>query len=81
MAKKNLKLLKPARPGLIVRDPRPPYLILKAEGEVKDVARYWNRRIKDGDVVVVDAPPAPPAPKKPPTETKPAAKKAATEEK
>ncbi len=42
--------LKPAKPGLIVRDPitRNP---LAAEGETKPRNSHWLRRLKDGDVV------------------------------
>lgn len=48
--------IKPA-PGLTVRDPktaRP----LATEGENKPRTTYWQRRLRDGDVVLVeDAPP------------------------
>lgn len=43
--------VKPA-PGRTVRDPRPPYAILPAEGrEVPDHDVYWHRRVRDGDVI------------------------------
>jgi hypothetical protein len=46
--------IKPAREGLIVRDP----ITLKqlaAEGEQKPTSSYWLRRIRDNDVVEVSA--------------------------
>lgn len=44
--------VKPA-PGMTVRDPHPPYAILPPEGrEVPDHDVFWNRRVRDGDVVV-----------------------------
>ncbi len=47
--------VKPARPGLVVRDPetgKP----LAAEGETKPKNGHWVRRIKAGDVTVAAAP-------------------------
>ena len=49
------------RLGLVVRDPSS-FTPLAESGETKTIigpdGRYWRRRIKDGDVVVMD-PPAP----------------------
>lgn len=42
-------VMKPAREGLIVRDPIS-MAILKAEGELKPANQYWLRRFRDGDV-------------------------------
>lgn len=42
--------IKPAHPGLVVRDPltlQP----LKPEGECKPLDGYWTRRYSDGDVI------------------------------
>ncbi|MEY0767382.1 MULTISPECIES: DUF2635 domain-containing protein [Providencia] len=39
--------------GLTVRDPET-YKPLAAEGEVKPRNAFWLRRLKDGDVVLVD---------------------------
>lgn len=47
--------IKPARAGLIVRDPvtcEP----LPAEGAEKPRDQYWLRRLRDGDVIEVDKP-------------------------
>lgn len=57
--------IKPARPDLIVRDPAKFYQPLPADGiEVgDDNAKYWSRRIADGDVVEAE-PPADDKPKK-----------------
>lgn len=64
--------LKPAKPGLIVRDPktrRP----LPEEGREVNLDSFWRRRLRDGDVVEVkSAPPAKAA--KAAVEPKPAAK-------
>lgn len=46
-------LLKPAHPDLVVRDPvtlQP----LPAEGDLKPLDTYWQRRLIDGDVVEAD---------------------------
>ncbi len=42
--------------SLRIKDPLTK-LPLKKEGESKPKNTYWNRRIKDGDVVVLDRPP------------------------
>lgn len=39
--------------GLTIRDPET-YKPLAAEGEVKPRNAFWLRRLKDGDVVLVD---------------------------
>lgn len=62
-------LMRPTREGLIVRDPITMNPLL-AEGELKPRSQYWLRRIKDGDVEVVE-------PTKKPA---PARKKATTNE-
>jgi hypothetical protein len=46
--------VKPA-PGRAVRDPHT-MALLPAEGrEVKDSDVYWRRRVRDGDVMIVEA--------------------------
>lgn len=40
------------RAGLIVRDPET-FQILATEGEVKRNSQYWQRRLRDGDVIEV----------------------------
>ncbi len=45
--------IKPAIPTNIVRHPNNMRL-LKAEGEEVDHNSYWERRLKDGDVVIVE---------------------------
>ena len=48
------EILKPAKEGLLVRDPitfRP----LESRGEEKEYSSYWDRRVQQGDVVKVDA--------------------------
>lgn len=47
--------LKPVS-GLTVRDPET-YQPLAAEGEVKPRNAFWLRRLKDGDVVLIDEQP------------------------
>lgn len=58
------KFLKPAREGLIVRDPVS-FQPLKENGEEKEIGSYWDRRIVQGDVVEVEKsePEKTPAPK------------------
>ena len=54
--------LKPARQGLIVRDPitkRP----LKKEGEKVSKSTYWLRRLKEGSVIEIKAAAKPAAPR------------------
>lgn len=53
--------LQPARPGLVVRGPDG--APLPAEGLLVTLTTFWARRLRDGDVVVADAP-AGAAPKK-----------------
>lgn len=57
--------VKPASPELIVRDPAKRFQPIPAEGiEVgTDNAKYWQRRIDDGDVLIAQ-PPAEEKPKK-----------------
>jgi len=45
--------IKPAIPTNIVRHPNNMRL-LKAEGEEVDHNSYWERRLKDGDVILID---------------------------
>lgn len=47
--------IKPARAGLIVRDPVT-FEPLPAEGAEKPRDQYWLRRLRDGDVIEVDKP-------------------------
>mgnify|MGYP001466192946 CR=1 FL=1 len=44
--------LKPARDGLLIRDPNN-RTTLPAEGAEVNLTRYYQRRINDGDVVIV----------------------------
>jgi hypothetical protein len=53
--------LKPARPGLIVRDPIS-MLPLPEDGADKPESSYWVRRMADGDVVNASAPATEPEP-------------------
>ncbi len=53
--------VKPARAGLVVRDPATRQK-LAADGESKRRTPYWLRRIADGDVKVVTPAPKAPAP-------------------
>lgn len=46
-------LLKPARPDLVVRDPQT-HQPLPADGDLKPLDTYWQRRLIDGDVIEVD---------------------------
>jgi hypothetical protein len=46
------------RLGLLVRDPAT-YRPLALEGEDKPRDQYWMRRLRDGDVVKVEAEPPP----------------------
>lgn len=57
--------IKPA-PGRAVRDPNTFELLPDAGREVKDSDTFWRRRLRDGDVVRMDAPPAAPPVKAPP---------------
>lgn len=45
--------IKPARAGLIVRDPDRQGRPLDELGEQKPDNQYWRRRLRDGDVVLV----------------------------
>jgi hypothetical protein len=51
----EMKILKPSREGLIVRDPRT-LKALAMGGEQKSMSAYWWRRLRDGSIVVVDPP-------------------------
>lgn len=65
MSELNHLRLKPAQKGLLIRDPitgQP----LAEKGEKKPRSPYWLRRLKDGDVIDLDA-------------VKPAANKAKTD--
>lgn len=52
--------VKPAA-GLLIRNPGREYTHLPAEGEMIVLDDYWRRRLRDGDVELVVAPPAAPA--------------------
>ncbi|EHS8055118.1 DUF2635 domain-containing protein [Salmonella enterica subsp. enterica] len=47
--------IKPA-PGCVVRDPRPPFTPLAADGEEKPQTGYWLRRVADGSVIYAERP-------------------------
>ena len=64
-AQKNKRYLKPARTGLVVRQPsngQP----LPAEGAFVDWSAYWMRRMADGSVVNATPPKKTQAPAKTP---------------
>ena len=54
------KYIKPASAGLIVRFPRPPFVILPEAGATinwnGNDGRYWRRRVRSGDVVLSKPP-------------------------
>jgi hypothetical protein len=53
--------VKPARPGLIVRDPQTRIPLPEEGREVDENDMFWQRRLRDGDVVLAQAPqPQPP---------------------
>jgi len=54
--------VKPAREGLIVLDPAT-YTPLPTEGAEVPETSYWQRRLLDGDLVLVTKSTAPAAPK------------------
>jgi hypothetical protein len=59
------KRIKPARPGLIIRDPHTKRALPDKGADVK-LSSFWLRRLRDGDVVPAEGPkPAPKAPAKP----------------
>jgi hypothetical protein len=45
--------VKPAKPALVVRDPHTKRALPPDGGRVPDT-NYWRRRIRSGDVVLVD---------------------------
>ncbi|EAB1774555.1 DUF2635 domain-containing protein [Salmonella enterica] len=47
--------IKPAE-GCVVRDPRPPFAPLAADGEEKPQTGYWLRRVADGSVIYAERP-------------------------
>ena len=49
--------VKPA-PGRAVRDPRSLMLLPEEGREVPDNDAFWARRVRDGDVIVAEAPTA-----------------------
>lgn len=53
LKKSTLIRLKPAREGLILRKP-PGGTPLRAEGENVPNNTFWRRRLRDGDVVLVE---------------------------
>lgn len=50
--------------GRIVKDPRNGREIPKEGIEIAELDTYWFRRVKTGDVVIADPPPAPEEKKK-----------------
>ncbi len=56
------RFLKPARPGLIVRDPEHGGARMSAQGAWCNWSVHWARRVADGDVVEAQAPPEDQAP-------------------
>lgn len=48
------KTVKPARPGILIRLPDQPTEYLEAEGREVAWSSFWVRRVRDGDVVVVE---------------------------
>jgi hypothetical protein len=48
--------IKPARDGLVVRDPVTREAI-PAEGAEVPASTYWRRRLRDGDVIMMDPKP------------------------
>lgn len=63
--------VRPAREGLVIRDPRTKRPLPAEGGEVPDTT-YWRRRLRSGDVVELQPPrvPAAPAPALAATEEK-----------
>jgi len=60
-------LLRPARDGLLVRDPTTGIPLPAAGAECTltgPAGRYWRRRLRDGDVIEVTEEEAPKAPKR-----------------
>lgn len=47
-----------AAPGRVVRDPVSKKVILESGALVSDANSYWQRRLRDGDVLIVKAAPA-----------------------
>lgn len=48
--------VKPARPGLILRQPEHGWTPLPEEGALVPPTSYWRRRLKDGDIVIAKRP-------------------------
>ena len=48
--------VKPAREGLVVRQPERNYAPLPPDGAVVEVSAYWMTQIRDGAIVETDAP-------------------------
>lgn len=48
--------VKPAVPGLVVRDPHSKIPLPAAGASVPDDSSYWQRRLRSGDVVVAEPP-------------------------
>lgn len=65
--------VKPAQAGAVVPDPDT-HLPLNAEGEWKLHSLYWERRIRDVDVVIAEPPKEKPATAKAPAPPPPADK-------
>ena len=49
--------IKPRSEDLVIRDPET-FLPLKKDGEKKPKNQFWNRRLRDGDVVLAKKPKA-----------------------
>lgn len=62
MADLPMLYLKPCE-GRRVRDPEIPTRILPPEGDFKPDNSFWQRRLRDGDVVEATPPSQPKAPK------------------
>lgn len=50
--------IKPSSEDLLVRDPET-FLPLDKDGEEKPRTQFWNRRLRDGDVVLTQKPKKP----------------------
>lgn len=48
----NIKNVKPAREGLVVRNPQNGFQPLPAEGQNVEWSTHWARLLRDGDIIV-----------------------------